>query len=44
MNMTSTINPAQDEATMSSRMAAMIEAGLSLQRIAVEASVKRFDL
>lgn len=44
MNMPSTINSIQEDAAMRSRMAALIEAGLSLQRIAVEAGVKRFDL
>ncbi len=44
MNMPSTINSTQEDAAMHNRMAALIEAGLSLQRIAVEAGVKRFDL
>ncbi len=44
MNKPSTINPAQESATMRNRIVELIEAGLSLQRIAVETSVKRFDL
>jgi DNA transposition AAA+ family ATPase len=44
MNIPSIINPAHEAATMRNRMVALIEVGLSLQRIAVETSVKRFDL
>lgn len=44
MNMLSTINPGQEVAALRNRMVALIEAGLSLQRVAVETSVKRFDL